>query len=115
MNAGLAPSDVAIFQDPAWMAAAMAAFPSMFTHGLAGYTDDRLADGPGWISFDVGSIRCPVTVLHGGADLIVDIMHARHTAAIVPNADLVVFDDLGHFSIEPEIVPAITALLSREA
>jgi pimeloyl-ACP methyl ester carboxylesterase len=39
----------------------------MFTHGLQGYTDDRLADGAGWVTFDVRSIRCPVTVLHGEA------------------------------------------------
>ena len=113
MNEALAPSDLALFQDPAWMQQAMAAFPSMFTHGLEGYTDDRLADDGGWVSFDVGAIQCPVTVLHGGSDRMVDVIHARHTAEIVPNAELVVFDDLGHFSIEREIVPAISQLLTR--
>jgi pimeloyl-ACP methyl ester carboxylesterase len=113
MNEALAPSDLALFQDPVWMQQAMAAFPSMFTYGLEGYTDDRLADGGGWVGFDVGAIQCPVTVLHGGSDRMVDVIHARHTAEIVPNAELVVFDDLGHFSIEREIVPAITRLLTR--
>jgi pimeloyl-ACP methyl ester carboxylesterase len=111
----LAPSDVAMFQDAEWMTAAMAAFPAMFTSGLEGYTDDRLADGPGWISFDVAAIRCPVTVLHGGSDRLVDVIHARHTTAIVPHASLLVFDDLGHFSIELEIVPAVVELLTRRA
>jgi pimeloyl-ACP methyl ester carboxylesterase len=115
MNSALAPSDIAVFQDPAWMKEAMSAFPSMFTYGLEGYTDDRLADGVGWTSFDIALIRCPVTVLHGGADRIVDPIHAQHTAAIVPNATLLVLDDLGHFSIEREIVPAITDLLNPGA
>ena len=84
MDEALAPSDAAMFRDPEWMTAAMAGFPSMFTSGLEGYTDDRLADGPGWVSFDVAAIRCPVTVLHGGSDRMVDVIHARHTAAIVP-------------------------------
>jgi pimeloyl-ACP methyl ester carboxylesterase len=109
----LPPSDLAMFRDPAWMNEAMAAFPSMFAFGLEGYTDDRLADSPGWVSFDIESIRCPVTVLHGGLDPMVDVIHARHTAEIVPGATLIVFDDLGHFSIEREVVPAIVALLDR--
>jgi pimeloyl-ACP methyl ester carboxylesterase len=107
----LPPSDLEMWRDPVWMSEAMSAFPSMFTHGLEGYTDDRLADGPGWVSFDVGSIRCPVTVLHGGRDPMVDVVHARHTAEMVPGARLVVHDDLGHFSIHREVVPTIAQLL----
>jgi hypothetical protein len=48
--------------------------------GLERYTDDRLADGVGWITFDVTDITCPVIVLHGGADVIADPVHARQTA-----------------------------------
>jgi len=109
----LAPSDLALFGDPEWMTAATAGFPAMFAHGLEGYTDDRLADGAGWVTFDVSSIRCPVTVLHGGSDRMVDVIHAHHTAGLVPGAELAVFDDLGHFSIVTEVVPAISRLLRR--
>jgi pimeloyl-ACP methyl ester carboxylesterase len=83
----------------------------MFAHGLQGYTDDRLADGGGWVTFDVRSIQCPVIVLHGGSDRMVDVIHAHHTAEVVPGAELVVFDDDGHFSIVTEVVPAISSLL----
>ena len=72
-------------------------FSATFAHGLEGYTDDRLADGVGWVTFDVTSIRCPVTVLHGGSDRIVDVIHAHHTAEVVPGAKLVIFDYDGHF------------------
>jgi pimeloyl-ACP methyl ester carboxylesterase len=113
MAAGLAPSDVALFRDPGWMKEAAAAFRAMFAQGLEGFTDDRLADGPGWVSFDVTAIRCPVTVLHGRSDRIVNVIHAYHTAEVITNAELLIFEDLGHFSITTEVVPAIGNLLQR--
>ena len=70
-------------------------------------------DGGGWVSFDIASIQCPVTVLHGASDRMVDVIHARHTAELVPGADLVIFDELGHFSITTKVVPAIRNLLQR--
>jgi pimeloyl-ACP methyl ester carboxylesterase len=111
MAAALAPSDRALFRDPDWTTEAAAAFSAMFAQGLEGYTDDRLADGPGWVTFDVTAIRCPVIVLHGGRDRMVDVIHAYHTAELVPNAELVIFHDLGHFSITTKVVPAISNLL----
>ena len=113
MNEALAPSDAALFRDPEWMAQAMAAFPAMFTYGLEGFADDRLADGAGWVDFDVANISCPVTVLHGGADKICDVLNARHTAALVPHARLDIYDDLGHFSIVTKVIPTIRELLTR--
>ena len=63
MAAGLAPSDQALFRDARWIKEAPAAFRAMFAQGLEGYTDDRLADSPGWVTFDVAAIRCTATVL----------------------------------------------------
>jgi pimeloyl-ACP methyl ester carboxylesterase len=51
--------------------------------------------------------------LHGRSDRIVDVIHAHHTAGLIPGAKLVVFDDLGHFSIVTKVVPAICNLLQR--
>jgi pimeloyl-ACP methyl ester carboxylesterase len=113
MAAGLASSDLELFRDPGWMREATAAFRAMFAQGLEGFTDDRLADGPGWVSFDVTTIRCPVTVLHGRSDRIVNVIHAYHTAELIAGAELLVFGDLGHFSITTEVVPAIGSLLQR--
>lgn len=48
-----------------------------------------------------------------GSDRIVDVIHAHHTAELVPDAELVTFDDLGHFSITTKVVPAISNLLQR--
>jgi hypothetical protein len=53
----------------------------------------------------VESITCPVIVIHGRSDIIVDAIHAQHTAAIVPSAELRILDELGPFSIETEVLP----------
>jgi pimeloyl-ACP methyl ester carboxylesterase len=82
----------------------------MFAQGLAGYVDDRRADGPGWGGFDVARIRCPVTVLHGASDAVVPVAQAHHTAAIVPGAKLRVHEGHGHFSIFAEVLPELAAL-----
>jgi pimeloyl-ACP methyl ester carboxylesterase len=113
LREGLAPSDVALFQDPVWAEQARAAFPAMFAQGLVGYTDDRLADGGGWDSFDVTAITCPVTVLHGGMDRMCDILNAHHTAELVPNSRLTVYEGLGHFSIEAMLISTVRELLER--
>jgi pimeloyl-ACP methyl ester carboxylesterase len=109
----LPPADLALLTDPEWIKAFMAGMPVVFAHGVQGYADDRLADGPGWGSFDVTRIRCPVIVLHGGSDSIVPVAHAHHTAKIVPGAKLRVFDALGHFSIVSEVLGAIRDVSHR--
>ena len=52
-EAGMAPADMALLGDAEFATAWMAGLPEMFAHGVAGYIDDRRADGPGWDSFDV--------------------------------------------------------------
>jgi pimeloyl-ACP methyl ester carboxylesterase len=117
LNGGMSPAlvelDRQLFADPAWMRPAMDGFPQMFTFGLEGYADDRIADGAGWVDFDVAKIRCAVTVLHGTHDKMVDIIHPQHTAAIVPGAELVLLDEHGHFSIEALVIPELARLLRR--
>jgi len=103
----LPAADLALLQDPAWLAGMLEATREMFTFGVQGYADDRIADGVGWGSFDVAKVRCPVVVLHGEADNIVPAQHARHTAAIVPGAKLQVVPALGHFSIASQVLPAL--------
>ena len=110
---GFGPSDLALFEDPTYLAASATGFPAMFAWGVQGYTDDRLADGPGWKTFDVAEVVCPVTVLHGDADGVVDVIHARHTVSILPNARLALHPALGHLSIMAAIVPTLEEMLRR--
>jgi pimeloyl-ACP methyl ester carboxylesterase len=107
----LAPADLALLADPAFLATVAEGMAEMFAHGVQGYTDDRIADGVGWGSFDVSTVRSPVVVVHGAEDTIVPVAHAHHTASIVPGATLRIIDDLGHLSILPEIVPALASVL----
>lgn len=108
----LCPSDLAMYTDPAWVGVGRSQFSEWFRWGQQGYADDRLADGDGWITFDVEAISCPVTVLHGGRDVLTSIEHARHTAALIPHADLAIYDDLGHFSIEAELPGCVARLIA---
>ena len=108
----LSPSDLALFGDPTFLAGVPAAIASQFAHGVEGYTDDRIADRNGWTTFDVSNVRCPVLVLHGSADTVVDVLNAHYTARIVPGAKLRIVEGLGHLSIFSEIVPALADLRS---
>ena len=111
MNAVLSPSDDALFRNPTWMTPAMHSFHEMRTHGHQGYVDDRIADGHGWHTFDVDAISCQVIVLHGDADRLCPVIHAHHTAQLVPTAELVIVPDAGHFSIEQHVIPTLTRLM----
>ena len=60
----LPPADLALMADPAFMGGMLKAIPEMFANGVQAYVDDRLADGPGWGSFDVAQGALPG---HGAA------------------------------------------------
>lgn len=106
----LSAPDQALLSNPAFLTATASSFAAMFAQGVVGYVDDRLADGPGWESFDVGAVDCPVIVLHGSEDNLVPAAQAEHTAKLVPGAELQVRPGLGHFGIITEVVPALSAL-----
>lgn len=111
---GLAAADLAMFADPAFLADMAETLQPMFAWGLQGYVDDRLADGPGWVGFDVNRVKAPVVVLHGQADTICPVVNAHHTAEIVPQAQLRLTESDGHFSIVTK-VPALLAEMIKAA
>ena len=109
----LAAADKALFAEPEWSREWDSTVPAMFAHGVAGFTDDRLADGPGWGTFDVAAITCPALVLHGSSDTLLPVANAHHTAALVPGATLQIFDGLGHLSVVREVVGAVHRMLNE--
>jgi pimeloyl-ACP methyl ester carboxylesterase len=108
----LPPSDLALFSDRSWQKAAHGA--EMFAQGVEGYADDRLADGGGWVDFDVETITCPVIVVHGDADPLCDIRQAYHTARLVSGSKLRIVAGGGHFSVVNETVAALGQLAASQ-
>jgi pimeloyl-ACP methyl ester carboxylesterase len=100
-------ADLAVLMDPVNLANYAESSAEMFCFGVQGFTDDRLADGVGWVSFDVTRITCPTVVLHGAADPIVAPSQAEHTASVVPGAELRMIPELGHFSISAQVVSVL--------
>jgi pimeloyl-ACP methyl ester carboxylesterase len=100
-------ADVAVIRagiaDPA---AAAAGDALKFANGMQGYVDDRRADAPGWFSFDVGKVTCPVVICHGESDTVVPVLAAHHTKSLVPHAELRLYQPLGHMSIGGETLKA---------
>jgi pimeloyl-ACP methyl ester carboxylesterase len=47
-------------------------------------------------SHQVAGISAPTLVIHGAQDPLVDVSGGRHTAEIIPDAELLIIDDMGH-------------------
>jgi pimeloyl-ACP methyl ester carboxylesterase len=109
------PADIAFLTEPKNLEKFMANNPAMFTCGVQGYADDRIADGVGWGSFDPSVVVAPTVVLHGDVDPLVPVAHAGHTAAMVPDATTRIVPGQGHLSIMGEIVPTLTSLRTAGA
>jgi pimeloyl-ACP methyl ester carboxylesterase len=93
----------------------VAAMGAQFANGVQGYVDDRLADGPGWVSFDVGDVRCPVVIVHGADDTIVGPINAEHTASLLPQATVRMEPGHGHLSVTTTIVEPLLELAAATA
>lgn len=102
--------DLAFLADPEFLATMAEGFPAMFAQGVIGYADDRIADGVGWVTFDVDNVKCPVVVLHGELDTLCPVVQAHHTADIAPNARLDIRPEHGHLSIMTEVAGALATL-----
>lgn len=105
----LPPADTAALADEALATTLATSVGEAFRQGVGGYAQDIVLQGRAW-SFDPAAIVAPVNVLHGAADSLTPVAHARHTAEIVPTAELVIRPDQGHISLLTEI-PQLAAEL----
>jgi pimeloyl-ACP methyl ester carboxylesterase len=80
-----------------------------FRQGVRGYVHDVLVQREPW-AFDASAIVAPVWILHGEADTVAPVAHARHTAEMITGARLLTFPDHGHISIISEIPNLTTEL-----
>lgn len=85
------------------------------SYGLRGPVGDVALFCRPW-GFSPADIRVPIRIWHGDADLIVPLSHSEHLAEIIPDSELRVVPDLGHFAgfvNAPEVLDTIDALWRR--
>jgi pimeloyl-ACP methyl ester carboxylesterase len=75
-----------------------ASFRHGVQNGCAGWVDDDIALVHPW-GFDLASIKCPVSLLHGDEDRVVPVNHSVLMAREIPAASLRQTTGDGHFSI----------------
>ena len=63
-------------------------------------------------SFDITAVDCPVILLHGSEDNIVDPVNAQHTSSLIPQATLRIEDGHGHLSVTATIVEPLMELVA---
>lgn len=103
----LGPTDNAFLATDGNEAALFAGMTDAFRQGVIGYAHDIWVQGRAW-SFDPAAITCPVIVVHGADDRLVPIAHSRHTASLIPGAELRILPGVGHLSLTAQL-PALTA------
>jgi pimeloyl-ACP methyl ester carboxylesterase len=109
----LGPTDNAWLADESNAAALMAAMGEAFRQGVVGYAHDIWVQGRPW-SFDPATITCPVIVVHGEDDHLVPVAHSRHTASLIPGAQVRVLPGVGHVSLVDEF-PILATEITRRA
>lgn len=87
----------------------LANYLEAFRRGSQGVGQDLRVLTQPW-GFELGSIRAPVLVCHGDADLTVPVQHARRFAAAIPGAQLQIYPGHGHFSIFDAVRDMLTPL-----
>jgi len=79
--------------------------------GDEGIRDDNLSVIKPW-GFELGRIRVPVQIWHGGQDRFVPITHGQWVSARIPNADVHLEQDQGHLTTFVHRVPSAQTWLA---
>jgi pimeloyl-ACP methyl ester carboxylesterase len=108
----LGPTDTAWLADESNATALITAMGEAFRQGVVGYACDIWVQGRAW-SFDPSMISCPVIVAHGEDDRLVPIAHSRHTASLIPGAEMRVVSGVGHLSLVDEFPTLAAEILRR--
>jgi pimeloyl-ACP methyl ester carboxylesterase len=94
----LAPADEAVLADEVILTNLSLSFSEAFRPGIGGFSLDITVQARPW-TFDASAITAPTNVYHGEADTLVPVAHGRHTASLIPNAQLHTFPEDGHLSM----------------
>lgn len=91
-------SDKTLLKDPTVRTMLAANIREAFRQGTAGAAQDMHLYTQPW-NFELPDIKLPVTLWHGDADNIVPMSHARYLQQLLPNSQLTVVPNMGHFSL----------------
>lgn len=111
----LSPSDRAVF-DTKLAAAVLVDWREGLAPGGEGFVEDYLAVMAPW-RVDLGRVRVPVTLWWGEQDRVIPAAHGRWLAGVIPGAELRLFPEDGHFSLQfgrdREVIGWLAGLLRR--
>lgn len=104
--------DLAIMQDPIWQRTSRANTAEALRQGAEGWTDESMALHAGW-DFDPGLVQASVTWWAGDSDKNAPLSAAQRAAARLPEVDLRVWHNEGHFASLTHEAEIVRELLSR--
>jgi pimeloyl-ACP methyl ester carboxylesterase len=97
------PADDALLAERPELAGRLdAMLAGAFAQGPLGMGTDLVAQHVSPWNLDPAAVTQPVTIVHGDADPLLTLDHARHWADVLPNADLRVVEGAGHLVVVPE-------------
>ena len=104
--------DRKIMADPAWQKMSRENIAETLKQGAEGWTDESFAMHGEW-DFDPADVRTSVTWWHGDDDMNAPLSAARRIVGQLPNVDLRVWHDEGHFVSLTHEKEILQELLSR--
>ena len=105
-------SDRALMANPAWERIERENLAETLKQGAEGWTDESFAMHGAW-DFDPATIKTSVTWWHAAGDKNAPLSAARRVAAQIPNVDLRVWHDEGHFASLTHDREIVAELLGR--
>jgi pimeloyl-ACP methyl ester carboxylesterase len=105
-------SDRKIMSDPLWQKMSAENLAETLKQGAEGWTDESFAMHGDW-DFDPSTIKTSVTWWHGDDDMNGPLSAARRVVARLPEVDLHVWHDEGHFASLIHDREIVAELLSR--
>jgi pimeloyl-ACP methyl ester carboxylesterase len=105
-------TDRAIMSDPAWQRMSRENLAETLKQGAEGWTDESMALHADW-DFDPVDIKTSVTWWHGDDDKNAPLSAARRAISQMPNVDLRVWKQEGHFASLIHDKEIVQELLSR--